>query len=69
MELREDEIVEKYAKRCGHCNYNHMNTNGVVFLADSTYQNESMNSLKYNVKKLILSMEENMLNKKYFVIV
>ena len=30
--------------------YYHMNENGVVFLADSTYQSESMKSLKYNVK-------------------
>ena len=22
MELTEDEIIEKYAKRCGHCNRN-----------------------------------------------
>ena len=31
--------------------YYHMIMNGVVFLADSTYQSESMNSLKYKEKK------------------
>ena len=34
--------------------YFHINMNGVVFLADSTYQSESMNSLRYNGRKLIL---------------
>ena len=39
MELTEDKIIQKYGKRCGHCNRNtffHTNMNGVVFHADST---------------------------------
>ena len=34
MELTEDEIIQKYAENCGHCNrklYYHMNLNGLVF--------------------------------------
>ena len=39
MELPEDEIIEKYAKRCGHCDRNtlcHMIMNLLVSHVDST---------------------------------
>ena len=37
MQLTEDEIIQKYAKRCGHCGRNmlfYTNMNGLAFHAD-----------------------------------
>ena len=54
MELTEDEIIQEYGKRCGHCNqilYFHTNMNLLVLFVDITSINESTNSLKYKEKK------------------
>ena len=56
MELTEDEIIEKMGNDVDiaiELFYIHMNLNGVVFLAVSTYRSESMNSQKYNEKKIL----------------
>ena len=54
MELTEDEILQKYGKKCGHCNRNTLLPYEYEFTCISCGFNVNTNSLKFNVKKLIL---------------
>ena len=55
MELTENETVQKYAKRCGHCNrktllpYKYEFT--CIVCGYNVTTNEKTNSLKYNGRK------------------
>ena len=50
--------------------YFHTNMNSLDSHVDSTSTNDAnTNSLKYNVKELIFSIDENVLNKKSFVFI
>ena len=60
MDLSEDEIIQNYAKQCGHCNrktllpYEYELT---CIVCGFNLINEKTNSLKYKEKKLYQSIE------------
>ena len=54
MQLSEDEIIEKYAKKSGHClkkHYHHTNMKLLAFRVVTMLTNESKNSVKFNENK------------------
>ena len=58
MELTEDEIIQKYAKNCGHCKRNALLPYAYVWSCFScnyvVSKRTKMNSQKYKERKLIL---------------
>ena len=58
MSLTEGQTIKKYTKRCGHCIGNtlllHTNMNLLAFLVVEALTNESMKSVKYNERNIIL---------------
>ena len=57
MELSEDQIIEKYAKHCGHCKQNTLLPYEYEWTCLSCNFNvikQKMNSLKFSVKKISL---------------
>ena len=71
MELREDEIIQKYGKQCGHCNQNTLFPYECEWSCLSCGFNLTKRKHEFTNKqrkKLSLSTT-NMQNKKYFVFV
>ena len=72
MELTEDEIIQKYGKNCGHCNRITLLPYEYEFTCISCGFNvikRKHELSKIQRKKETLSIDQNTLNKKYFVFV
>ena len=72
MELTDDEIIQKYAENCGHCNRNMLLPYEHEWTCISCGFN--INKHKHELskiqrKKLILSIDQNMQKSKYFLFV
>ena len=54
MELIEDEIIQKFGKKCGHCNRNTLlayEYEGTCFSCGYNVNKRKMNSQRFNEKK------------------
>ena len=70
MNLSENQIIEKYGKRGGHYNGNILLPDEYEFTCFSCGYNvikRKHELARIQKRKLILSMDQNMQNKKYFV--
>ena len=61
MELTKDEIIQKNAKKCGHCNRDsslpYEDEWTCLSCGFNIIKRKKNNSLKYNVRKLIISID------------